>query len=257
MTGRHNPKVKLALSLTQRKYRERHGLILIEGERLIRQSLSFGARIEYVLAEPARAASLVDELARRGIPVLEVASNVIRRLSDTEQPQGVVAVARAANEDAVDFDSARRLLVFDRIQDPGNLGAMLRAAAAFAVDGAVFLSGTVDPKNPKALRSSAGAYFRVPLSTGWQAQELVERLKQAGFRLVAADARADRSAYSFDWRGKWALLVGNEGSGLDPRLVPADRVAIPMPGGMESLNVGVAASILLYEARRPRGGEGA
>jgi len=257
VTGRHNPKVKLALSLRQRKYRERHGLILIEGERLIRQSLSFGAQIEYALAEPARAASLVDELLRRGIPVLEVGSEIIGRLSDTEQPQGIVAVARAADEDAVDFDGARRLLVFDRIQDPGNLGTMLRAAAAFGVEGALFLSGTVDPKNPKALRSSAGAYFRVPLSTGWEAEKLMERLKQAGFRLVAADARADRDAYAFDWPDKWALIVGNEGSGLDPRLVPTDRVAIPMPGGMESLNAGVAASILLYEACRPRGKAGA
>lgn len=256
MTSRHNPKVKLALSLTQRKYRERHGLILIEGERLIRQSLSFGVRIEFALVQPERVArSLLDELAQRRTPVLPVGSDLIRRLSDTQQPQGIIAVAQAAAEDAVDFKAAKRLLVCDRIQDPGNLGTMLRAAAAFAVDGAVLLVGTVDPKNPKAIRSSAGAYFKVPLSTGWAAEQLAASLRREGFRIVAADMRASEDAYTFDWRGKWALVMGNEGSGLDPRLSPTHQVAIPMPGGIESLNVGVAASILLYEAQRPQAQE--
>ncbi len=158
----------------------------------------------------------------------------------------------------MDFDSARRLFVLTGSKIRGKWGRCCGPLQLSRSIARCFFSGTVDPQKPQgASLVRGGVYFRVPLSTGWQAQELVEGLKQAGFRLVAADARADRSAYSFDWRGKWALLVGNEGSGLDPRLVPADRVAIPMPGGMESLNVGVAASILLYEPRRPRGGEGA
>ena len=132
---------------------------------------------------------------------------------------------------------------------------MLRAAAAVRIDGALLTVGCVDPKNPKAIRASAGAYFRVPLSSGWGADELSSRLETEGFRIIAADIRSGVDAFHFDWQGKWALVMGNEGSGLDPRIVATDRVFIPMPGGIESLNVGVAGSILLYEAfRRQRDG---
>lgn len=253
MTGIHNPKVKLAVSLTMRKYRERHGLLLLEGERLIRQSLSFGARLSYVLAEAGRLSQeTAEELQAAGVDVLPVGPQVIHKISETQAPQGVIAVAYAAPEDAVDFGRAETLIVLDRIQDPGNLGTILRAAAAVGVSGAVLTAGTVDPKNPKAVRASAGAYFRVPLTSGWAPASLAERLKAAGFRVIAADAHGGVDAFRFDWQGKWALVLGNEGNGLDPELVPTDRVCLPMPGGIESLNVGVAASVLLYEGYRRR-----
>lgn len=253
MIGAHNPKVKLAVSLTMRKYRERHGLVLLEGERLIRQSLSFGARIVYVLAQSERLPEdLGKALEAAGAEVLMVAPQVIRRVSETQTPQGVVAVAEAAPENAVDLAAAENVIVLDRIQDPGNLGTILRAAAAVGLSGAILTAGTVDPKNPKAIRASAGAYFRVPLLTGLAPAEVVERLGEHGFRLVAADCRGGVDAFTFDWRGKWALVMGNEGSGLDPAFSGAERVVLPMPGGIESLNVGVAASVLLYEAFRRR-----
>ena len=253
MIGIHNPKVKLAVSLTMRKYRERHGLLLLEGERLIRQSLSFGARLAYVLAERERLSDAMrQELEAKGIEVLPVGAEVIRKIAQTQTPQGVVAVAYAAMEDAVDLAAAETLIVLDRIQDPGNLGTILRAAAAVGVSGAILTEGTVDPKNPKAVRASAGAYFRVPLSTGWKPSELSERLGRWEIRLVAADSRGGLDAFAYDWRGKWALVMGNEGNGLDPSLKPTHRVFLPMPGGIESLNVGVAASVLLYEAYRRR-----
>lgn len=251
MIGVHNPKVKLAVSLAMRKYRERHGLVLIEGERLIRQSLSFGARIEFVLALDGRVPDdLKRELARAGVETLVVGDEVIRRVSQTQAPQGIAAVAKAAPEAAVDLARARRLLVLDQLQDPGNMGTLLRAAAAVEVDGILLTRGCVDPKNAKAIRASAGAYFKVPLSTGWEPQELSSQLRSQGFRIVAADVHGGVDAFAFDWQGKWALVMGNEGSGLDPAIVPTDRVSIPMPGGIESLNVGVAGSILLYEAYR-------
>jgi len=253
--GVHNPKVKLAASLAVRKYREQHGLLLLEGERLIRQSLAFGARLEYALARVDEVpGALLAELEAAGVEVLPAGPEVIRKVASTQTPQAIVAVAKAVPEDAVDLESAPALIVLDRIQDPGNLGTILRAAAAVGLPGALLTAGTVDPKNPKALRASAGAYFRLPLTAGWAPGEAAERLREAGFRLVAADVEGGTDAFAFDWRGKWALVVGNEGNGLDPAFAPAERVTLPMPGGIESLNVSVAAAVLLYEAYRQRRG---
>src|SRR5690606_17364094 len=220
--GVHNPKVKLAASLAVRKYREQHGLLLLEGERLIRQSLAFGARLEYALARVDEVpGALLAELEAAGVEVLPAGPEVIRKVASTQTPQAIVAVAKAVPEDAVDLESAPALIVLDRIQDPGNLGTILRAAAAVGPPGALL---------------SAGAYFRLPLTAGWEPGEAAERLREAGFRLVAADVEGGTDAFAFDWRGKWALVVGNEGNGLDPAFAPAERVTLPMPGGIESLN---------------------
>lgn len=251
-----NPKVKLAASLAVRKYRERHGLVLVEGERLIRQSLSFGAQIQYVLSLVDRLPhDLREQLTQAGVETFWAGDDVMRRVCQTQTPQGIVAVAKAASEASVDLTRARRLLVLDQLQDPGNLGTLLRAAVAVEIDGVVLTRGCVDPKNAKAIRASAGAYFKAPLWTGWEPQALAARLRDMGFRIVAADVHGGVDAFAFDWQEKWALVLGNEGSGLDPAIEPTDRVYLPMPGGIESLNVSVAGSILLYEAfRRQRGG---
>lgn len=247
-----NPKVKLIASLAQRKYRERHKMVLLEGERLIRQALAFGASFRYVMADPAwNGDELLSSLSLRA-EVFLATPNLLRKLSETETSQGLIAVADAVSEEALAPDRSSWVLVADRIQDPGNLGALLRTAVAVGIDGVACTKGTVDPKNPKALRASAGAYFGARLLTGVDGGDLGERLRISGFRVVAADARGEVDAFAFDWRGKVALVVGNEGGGVDPSIQPTDRVRLPMPGGVESLNATVAGAILLYEGLRQR-----
>lgn len=253
VTSPDNPKVKLIASLAQRKYRERHDLVLLEGERLIRQALAFGASIRLVAAGPPWSGHpLLEELRQAGAEVFLAAPNVLKKLSGTETPQGLVAAASAVAEQALDLAGASWVLVADRIQDPGNFGALLRTAVAAGVDGVACTAGTVDPKNPKAVRASAGAYFAARLLTGAGAADLGEALRAAGFRIAVADARGEVDAFSFDWTGKVALVVGNEGAGAGPQIGPTHRVRLPMPGGVESLNAAVAGSILIYEGLRRR-----
>lgn len=248
-----NPKVKLIASLAQRKYRERHQMVLLEGERLVRQALAFGASIRLVAADPSWSGhELVSLLRSLGAEVLFLAPELLERLAQTEATQGLIAAAGSVPEQPLDLERASWVLVADRLQDPGNLGALLRTAVAVGVDGVVCVKGTVDPKNPKALRGSAGAYFKARLQTGVEAGPLEEALRAAGFRIVVADAQGDEEAFTFDWRGKVALVVGNEGRGVDRTIRPTHRVRLPMPGGIESLNVTVAASVLLYEGLRQR-----
>lgn len=253
VTSGQNPRVKLAASLLRRKERERHGLVLVEGERFVRQAFEFGATFSFFLVDPTRlSADFWDWLQTCGVDLLVVDDKLIRKASGTENPQGIVGVAEAVKEDGIISDHAEFLVVVDGLQDPGNLGAVQRVATALDVDALLVTEGTVDPKHPRSVRASAGAYFKSRLSTGWDPGDLADHVRELGFRLVVADAAADGDLFSFNWGGRIALVVGSEASGPDPRLQGTHRVKIPMPGGGESLNVAVAAGVLLYQAWHAR-----
>lgn len=253
VTSLQNPKVKLAASLARRKHRLEHGLVLVEGPRLLRQALAFAAELLFVLADPHRIdESLLSEAEAAGAEVIVATPAVIERAAATEAPQGLVGVARVEAEDPAFLSEGEWIVVLDRIQDPGNVGAILRSARAAGVDGVVLTQGCADPSHPKAIRASAGAYFGLSRSGGWEPGELAAVLKRRGFEIVGADARGATDAFTYDWGRRHALVVGNEGEGVDPRLTLDQAVHIPMPGGGESLNVAVSAGILLFEALRRR-----
>lgn len=253
ITSPHNAKVKLATSLARRKERERFGLVLVEGERLMDQALEFGGQFSFVFVDRQRCSSaLWHRLQQTEAELFEVSAAIIEKVATTTSPQGVIGVAKAVDEQAVDFDRATFLVVADGLQDPGNLGTIQRVATAVGVDGLVLTHGSVDPKHPRAVRASAGAYFKLALSTGWDASELSRRLADSGFRTVVADASGTKDLFSYDWSGRVALVIGSEAQGPSQALAASDRVSIPMPGGGESLNAGVAAGILLYTAWNAR-----
>lgn len=249
-----NPKIKTAASLKQRKRREEHGLVLVEGERVIRQALIFGAKFRHFFVHPESADPGVVEAAREaGVPTLRVNFEGLRKVSDTPSPQGVIGVAQAPRETADLLDRSSWIMVADRMRDPGNLGALVRIATAAGMDGIVSTKGSADFGHPRAIRASAGGYFALPHLTGPAPDELAERLAGAGWRIVVAHAGADADVYSFDWSGKVALVIGNEAEGPDPAFYAAgEPVRIPMPGGIESLNAAVAAGIIVYQALRAR-----
>jgi len=184
--------------------------------------------------------------------VTEAEEEDVARVSDTESPQGVLLVCREpAHGLAGTLDAAPgRFLVLDAVQDPGNVGTLIRVARAFGLDGVLALDGTADLWSPKAIRASAGASFRLPvLRTGWS--EAREALDRRGVRLLAAEA-GGRDVAEVDVAEPWALAVGNEGAG--PRAGVLERtflrVGVPMREGAESLNVGVAGAIILYVLTR-------
>jgi len=225
-----------------------------------------GALVAPDLARTARGVELVAELERHAIPVEEIGARTFAQLADTETPQGIIAVIEprrwAATELAPRPDAV--VLVIDGVQDPGNVGTLIRTAHALGAAGTVVLRGTADPTSPKALRAAMGATFRHPVVSLDDAGFIVWARKHAvTLWAAAADGtplhRAlGRGAGEGDGArvdgGPIAVIVGNEGAGIRPQLnaVAAQRVAIPLAQGAESLNVAVAAGILLYEVTRGR-----
>lgn len=251
----------LARDLRRRRARERQGLFVAEGVRTVEELLGSALAIRGALAAPAlaatpRGADLRAALDARGVAVLEVSEEDFASASDTESPQGVLAVAeiprRSATPALLPADgSEARFLVLDALQDPGNVGTMLRTAAALGAAATLALPGTVDLWSAKVVRSAMGAHFLHPaLSITWDT--LSAFLAEAGAPLWAADGAGEPVAAAVSQApARLALAVGNEGAGLSAEArARAERlVAIPSTGAVESLNAAVAAAILLYELR--------
>lgn len=246
--------MQAARRLTRRAFRERERRFLLEGPLALGDALAVGATVHdvFVSDEPSE---VVHAAASAGARVHEVSEQILKAVSDAATPQGVVAVVelRDASLDELPLD-AELILVLSQIRDPGNAGTLIRSAAASGCGGIVFSKGSVDPFAPKTLRAAAGSVFRAPLVTKVELTDAVGYLRSAGFALVGADARSEKSLYELDFGRPTAIVLGNESWGLgDVDARELDIVAgIPMPGPVESLNVGVAGSLFLFEAARQR-----
>jgi RNA methyltransferase, TrmH family len=252
------------------------GAVGVEGVRLVEEALRSGCRIEAVLFSESgerhheRLAPLIGR-PEMGFPTLRTTDRLFEGLADTEHPQGVAALVhpRTATLDellnAPTSACAPLLVVLAGVQDPGNVGTILRTAAAFGATGAATAasgqSGTASPFSPKALRASAGAALHLPILPGMSLPILLTQLKIAGVRTLASSVREPHdgeprafSPWEVDWCEPVALLVGNEGAGLPEEVEHgADaRIRIPMASGIESLNAAAAAAVVFYEAARQR-----
>jgi RNA methyltransferase, TrmH family len=248
----------LARDLRRRKARERQGLFVAEGiraaEELLRSPIGIrGALIGPQQGDEARRAAVVDALRQRSIVTEEVAESEFETASETESPQGILVIGEVPDRSLADLRVSTaepvRLLVLDGIQDPGNAGTIIRTAAAFGVLATIGLPGTVDLWNAKVVRSAMGAQFHhFCLSCTWD--ELDTFRHEQPFAIWAADAAGD-SIDGLEPPARLALVVGNEGAGLSAlsRTRADGLVALPLSSMVESLNVAVAAGILLYELR--------
>jgi RNA methyltransferase, TrmH family len=223
------------------------GYAVTEGVHLLAEARAAGREIGAVLT--------AESAAERFPEARVISDKTFHEIASTETPQGVIALVRPATwtlEDMLTADISNKdalLVVLDGIQDPGNAGAILRAAEAFGASGAIFLKGTVNPYNPKCLRGSAGSAFRVPLVSGIDTQEFLDHVS---LPLYAAMPRASKLASEISLASPCALIIGSEGRGVSPE-IQARAVGVRIPtSGVESLNAAVAAGILLYEARRQR-----
>lgn len=240
-------------------------LLPLEGPRLIAEALRAGARVEAVLFSPAGqaqfAAAIRPQLSKH-CRVETAGEREFRAAMDAEHPQGVAALVRWRERTAEDLlpsppvgDAAPRLLLAAAgLQDPGNLGTLIRAADAFGADGVAVLAGSVSPFNPKVLRAAAGSHFHLPVAADVDPSEWIALCRRHGVLLAAAAAHAKLSAPDADLRRSLCWLIGQEAHGVPRTLQRAAEltVAIPMARQVDSLNAGVAGAILLYEARRQR-----
>lgn len=258
VTSRTNPHVKQLRAAFAGNARLANGLVAVEAENLLFEAIRSGVLVDRIFLADDRAAP--DWLPAR-VEVIEVDGEVLRSAVDTLSPQGIAALVRPPEWSLADVcrpADSPLVLVAAGLQDPGNLGTLVRSAEAFGAACVLTTAGTVSIWNSKALRASAGSAFRVPV-VRLSAGDLIA-LQREGLRLLAAVAGDSRSGSSptpapqADLTGACALMVGNEGSGLgDDWLRLADAsVTIPMPGPVESLNAAIAGSLLLYEAARQR-----
>lgn len=246
-------------------------LIVLEGPHLVEEALRSGLEMEAILVSPAgenHLQKLVEGFGlysanRASLPrILRTTDRLFAGVSATESPQGIAALAQPR---AWAFDELLRgnvplVVVLAGVQDPGNVGTILRSAEAFGATGAIATRGTADPWAPKVLRASAGSAMRVPILSGLAAPIVLAQLRVSGLKVFAATSRkvpgsAGHAPHEVDLRDPLAIVVGNEGAGLPAEIErSADAsILIPLVGGVDSLNAAVAASVLLYEAARQRG----
>lgn len=257
LTSTHNPRVRAVRDLLdKRRAREDSRRFVVEGVRLVEAALDAGARpVEAFytadLADTGRGAALLTRLRAAG-ETIEVSDNALRALSDTQTPQGVVAVMPFLDWPvATPGEGAPLALVVDGVRDPGNLGSLLRSAAAAGVDRVLLAPGGVDLYNPKAVRAGMGAHFLLPaVSLDWDG--LANAV--AGLAVRAAVAAAQRAYDRADWTVPSALIVGGEADGVSAAglRLARETVAIPMRPGVESLNAAMAGTVILFEAARQR-----
>lgn len=237
--------------LTMRKYRDRSGLYLIEGENLLDEAIRNDVRIETVLVREDCQKALPPEAADKAF-LLD--ARLFDKLAQTVTSQGILAVVAKAEVRKEDFIGlpGSNFIVLDRLQDPGNIGTILRTADAAGYRLAILMKGTADVYAPKVVRAATGSLFRMPVVSMASTEELVEFTRAAGKKLTATCLDAQRCYYDEDLTHDIALVIGNEGSGVAPALIESSelRIKIPMQGNIESLNAAVAAGVLMYEAMR-------
>ena len=234
--------------MLRRNERTRAGAFLVEGPLVVAEALEHG-EVQDLFVD-ADASFAADWLARGAVAV---SGRVIEALTDTSTPQGVVAVARMHTAAPTEV-SGDLVVVMSDVRDPGNAGTLVRSAVAAGASAVIFCSGSVDPFNPKTVRSTAGLIFHVNVVAGVALEVVAAELRDKGLLMIGADAASTRAPDEVDLTGPVALVLGNESWGIDRDLgrLLDNVVGIPMPGPAESLNVGIAGSVLLFEAVRQR-----
>jgi len=249
---------KLIARLKTPRTRAKESAVLVEGIRAVSEALDGGVDTQFAVVSPRLAESGAGRaLAARlagvaGVDVVDVETVDLDRLSDTEHGQGVMLVCHEPTAGLEAVAAGGRYMVLDGVQDPGNVGTLIRAAVAFGLDGVVCLDGTVDPWSPKPVRASAGMVFRLPVVRA-SAADALGRLEAVGVPLWVADA-AGEDVEDHLGMESFAIALGNEGRGTRElvREKSAGSLAVRMPGGAESLNVAMAGSVLLHAlTRRP------
>lgn len=258
ITSTANVHVKHVLNLLNKsKYRKENGLFVAEGVKMVLEAPR--ERVEKIYVSEEFISSHKNGL--NGIewksPRVEVVSNsVMKQMSDTKTPQGIMATVKMKEStmDEIAGSDKAFVIVCEDIQDPGNLGTILRTGEGAGVTGIIMSRNTVDIYHPKTIRSTMGSVYRVPFLTVENLQDTIREMKLLGVKMYAAHLSGNNSYAKEDYSGKCAFLIGNEGNGLkEATTALADRlIRIPMEGSVESLNAAVSSAVLMYEVNRQR-----
>lgn len=255
ITSKTNERIRRIAALSQRKVREREKLFIVEGIRGVEEAVTTPYLQETYysdkLTSTPRGQALLQTITENAIPLYHCNDQVFATLSDTINSQGVIGVATQPQLSLA--AKSGLLLILDEIQDPGNLGTLIRTGVGAGVDGFYLTRGTVDPYNPKVVRATMGALLKAPIVQG-SAEDCLSWCQSQGLTVIIADLVDAIPYYQADLTQNMALVIGNEGRGISRLFQEAAtlRVTIPLTPMVESLNASVAAGILVYEAIRQR-----
>ncbi|MCY6482765.1 RNA methyltransferase [Clostridium aestuarii] len=253
--SRDNSLVKDIKKLHKKKYRNEKGEFIVEGFRFVTEALQSDFEVPYVFIGENQMDRYnnfkIQDFLQENTKVYCIPESILKELCDTNNPQGILAVVNNKIIKTEDRDGFYVLV--DKIQDPGNMGTIIRTAHASGAIGVVITKGTVDIYNNKTLRSTMGSVFKIPIIQD-ENLNVITDLKKKGFKLIVSSLEAENNFYDVDLTKKVIISVGNEGNGISKEVDDfADmKVKIPMPGGAESLNAAVSASVMMYEALRQR-----
>ena len=238
------------LKLSQKKYRDSFGAMLVEGENLVSEAVSSGKAILILYDEKTKLP------AKYGaVPSVAVKSSLFSKLTDTKSDQGIVCVVERPRTGSRDFfrmagSAGSNILIFDRLQDPGNAGTLIRTAEAAGYKGIISIRGSADPYSPKVIRAAAGSILRMPVLEAEDPAEVKEIVTSMRKRLVGTVPAGGTALGEADLAEDVALIVGNEGNGISDELLAMtdENIIIPMEGNVESLNAAVAAAVIMYRS---------
>ncbi|MDO4745421.1 MAG: RNA methyltransferase [Bacillota bacterium] len=251
--SKDNSTYKSAVKLTKKKYRDETGMYLLEGIKPLEDAIAMGIEVKTIFV--SEGVSVPDNFPEELCMMLE--KKLFANLSDTDTSQGVVAVVR---KDLCSFEAfaeaasegAGNVVILDRLQDPGNIGTIIRTAEAAGYKGIITISGTADVYSPKVVRAAAGSLFRMNVIGAVNAEDAAQMVSKMGKKLTVTCLENAENCFEADLTEDIALVIGNEGRGVSERLMELSdiRVSIPMAGSIESLNAAVAAGILMYQSQK-------
>ncbi len=254
--GKNSKHIKLVKQLKEKKFRNKHGLFLIEGPHLVEEALKSGSGFEMALFSEKAPKEIVAAIEEKEIPSYFIDNRTMRSLSDTENDQGVLGIVPKFSYLLKDIkkDNRQCVIVCDGVQDPGNLGTIIRSAAAAGCGAVVTSFDSADIYNPKTVRATGGALFHLPVIAGEDLEKTLKHLSSSGFKIFCAEPSGGKDIYCVDLSKVFAVVVGSEGRGVKPavRCLCDSALTIPISKNTESLNAAVAAAVIMFEAVRQR-----
>jgi TrmH family RNA methyltransferase len=260
ITSKDNATIKHLHTLSESKQRKKEQAFLIEGVKMVEEALRDNLGVKMVIASPSlvqhHGKGVLKLAENRSVEVLWISERLMDAIAESKTPQPVMAIVnmKAYSEQGLLANDAGLIVMAHQLQDPGNLGTIIRTAEAVGASGVAITSNTVDPFNPKAIRASMGSILRVPIVHSGDASAFIKTCKQKGFQTAATVLTGRTTHFDMDLKKPTVMVLGQEGAGL-PQEIMADidlQVRIPMASTIDSLNVATAAAVILYEAFRQR-----
>ncbi|WP_432663940.1 RNA methyltransferase [Wukongibacter baidiensis] len=259
ITSLSNKHIKHIKMLHKRKFREKNSEFIIEGLRIIEHGINNNANISAVyygeeITKTNRGTELLNNIASRNIDLYKVNDKILKEISTTDNSQGIIGVVKRESYDLNEIINKDKfvLIILDRLQDPGNVGTIIRTADSAGVDGIIVLKGTVDIYNSKTIRSTMGSIFTLPVIHVDETSNIINDLKSRDTDIIATTLQAEKYHFEANYRSKNAIIIGNEANGISDELMELSNIKIKIPiiGKAESLNASIASGIIIYEIVR-------